>query len=469
MPFLEAHLPEHRELLSREALTLTLKHGEYLMQRGDGGSDIYLLQSGVLEVVDRTRVPEIPVNSLTPGAVVGELAFVTDTSRLVDVRAGTDCVLLAWERDTLKRLFQEHPVIAATFHAEVARLTANRLRRLTDRAIAGSFDLSESVDEDDDVRTWVQRIVGLIKEAIPQHDAQLRVAPESPAAQSAVSTTLDRLETAIAELFEAHSEPDAAAFAERELRRELMPYLVRSSLADRALRRPGGRLGTVQILAQSMINMAMGDGVLGVAMDRWILDRPTFAALRELQPELVRTIQRGLPDGRASEVQILNVGSGSLVAGLLTAIEDHPHPVTVSVIDQSARALALLPDPEPGANATLVPKVANLVALASGDLDLSMPPQDIVVMHHLIEVLPERLAFNLLLQCRRQLAPDGALIVATLGPSADRALLDRLLGWPTIRRPRNGVGELLRAAGFGTVSPVTTAVPGQLIVALEGT
>jgi len=465
VPFLEAHTPEHRDLLERAARSRSLAKGEYLVRRGDQSSEVYQLRSGVLEVVDQTRVPEIIVNTLTPGQVVGELAFVTEGPRSIDVRAGTDCVLLAWDRRLLEDIFAEYPVIAATFHEQVARLTSARLRRITDRAIAGTFAATESVDADDDVRTWVERIVATIKEAMPDHEGRLLVSPDDPAARAAVGATLDRLQAAVRELFDAHHDPTTASFAEKALRAELHPYLSRSSFSERALRRPHGRIGTVLILAQAMIGLPLGDGVMGHLIDRWMLDRPTFTAQRALDPVLTRTVLQGMPDDRRARVQILNVGTGSTVAALAEAARGE---VTLSVVDQSALALALVDREAPLApGVEVVPVEANLVALASGDLDLGMPPQDIVVLHHLLEVLPERVAVSLLGQVRRQLADDGALVVATLGPSDDRVFLDRILGWPTIRRSAAHVRELLRGAGFGKVTPVSTREPGLVFVAIH--
>lgn len=465
MPFLDAHLPEHQVLLSRHAEHRELSRGDYLIRRGEAPGDVYELASGVLEVVDSTRVPEMVLNRLAPGAVVGELAFVEQAPRLVDVRAGTDCVLRAWSATVLEDLFAQHPAVAATFHREVARVTARRLRRLTDRAIAGTFAGPDAVDSDDDAATWVQRIIEGMKEVMPDLEAQARGNPEDPLVRAELFRTFDQLEAAVRELFEAVPDAAGAGTAEAALRRDLHPYLVRSSLAERALRRSSGRLGTVQILAQAMIDRPLGDGAIGALVDEWMLARPTFAALRALHPELVRTVRRGLPDDRTSRLTVLNVGTGSLFAALDHALQDHQESIVLTVVDESPRALQLLPLPAVAPRVDAVTLQTDLVAFATGQRDLELPPQDIVVLHHLVEVLPERIAVALLGQCRRQLADDGALVVSTLGPSNDRVFVGRVLGWPTIRRTALALDELMRAAGFRQVTPVPVRAPGQLLVA----
>ncbi|MEO0603093.1 MAG: methyltransferase domain-containing protein, partial [Myxococcota bacterium] len=336
-------------------------------------------------------------------------------------------------------------------------------RKITDRAIAGTFAATESVDADDDVRTWVERIVSAVKEAMPDLETELRVRPDDVAARASVVATLDRLQTTVRELFDAYPEPGAATFAEKALRSELQPYLARSSLAERALRRPHGRIGTVQILAQAQIGIPLGDGLVGQLVDEWMLDRPTFAALRAMQPEVARTVLRGVPDDRRARVLVLNVGTGSMVSSLVDGSRGE---VTYTVVDQSPRALALLDAPSTKPGVEVLPVKTNVVALASGGVELGLPPQDIIVLHHLLEVLPERVAVTLIDECRRLLAPDGALVVATLGPSSDRVFLDRVLGWPTIRRSQHSLDDLLKGAGFTTVTPVSLREPGQLLVAL---
>ena len=79
--------------------------------------------------------------------------------------------------------------------------------------------------------------------------------------------------------------------------------------------------------------------------------------------------------------------------------------------------------------------------------------------------MPERIALALLTFARARLAPEGVVVLATLGPSSDRSLVDRLLGWPTIRRTRQALTSLLAAADLAPRSAPTLPLPAEMLVA----
>jgi hypothetical protein len=68
--------------------------------------------------------------------------------------------------------------------------------------------------------------------------------------------------------------------------------------------------------------------------------------------------------------------------------------------------------------------------------------------------------------CRQLLTEDGVLLVATLGPSRDRVLLDRVLAWPTIRRTDEALDGLLAAARLETLARPRMKSPLEIRVAV---
>lgn len=465
MAFLDAFGPSHRALFEGAAQTVQLPRAEYLIRRGDPGGDVYLLRTGTLEVVDTRSIPELILNTMTEGAVVGEMAFVDDSPRSVDVRAGTDAVVLRWARDDLRSLLARNPDLAAAFYENVARLAAGRVRFLTEGVGTGAFGKDDHpVADADELRAWVARIAESVKIALQPVETALRRDPDDPGAQQKVRDILDRLEQEVDALFSATRDPAARAFAADHLSRELHPYLVRSSLAERSIRRPQGVAGTAEILAHVLVDTAGGDGRLGELIDRWLLDRPTFRALRALRTPVVDALRRHLPKHRNRRVLLVNAGTGSLVAALVEAL---PHPPTVlTVLDQSRDALSLLDvshtDRSLGVELQTIQE--NLARFAIGRGRFDLPRQDGIVIHGLIEYLPERMAVSLLTVARSLLTPDGVVVIATLGPSRDRALLDRLLAWPTLRRPAESIDGLVHAARLQVTGRPTMEPPAQLVV-----
>jgi hypothetical protein len=144
----------------------------------------------------------------------------------------------------------------------------------------------------------------------------------------------------------------------------------------------------------------------------------------------------------------------------------HP-PTVLTVMDQSRDALALvdvgLVDRPKGCEVATIQE--NLVSFAMGRGRMDLPRQDGIVLHGLLEYLPERIAVALLEACRSLLSDDGVVVLATLAPSPDRSLLDRLLHWPTIRREDTSVRGLLHAAGLKLAFKMVLPDPGMLVVA----
>ncbi|MEQ1507690.1 MAG: cyclic nucleotide-binding domain-containing protein, partial [Myxococcota bacterium] len=303
MSFLDAFGPGHRALFEQAATSVKLARGDLLIRRGDPGGDVFLLRSGTLEVVDSRSAPELILNTLSEGAVVGEMAFVDDSPRSVDVRAGNEAVVLRWARDDLRSLLAKHPDLAAAFYENVARQAATRVRYLTEGAVTGAFGKdAEPVADADQLRAWTASIAERVKVALPPAETALRRDPDDQGAQRRVREVLDQLEAEVDTLFDATRDAGARTFAAEHLARELHPYLFRSSLAERSIRRPQGVSGTAEILAHVLVDTAGGDGRLGELVDRWLLDRPTFRALRALKEPLVEALRHHLPHHRNRQV-----------------------------------------------------------------------------------------------------------------------------------------------------------------------
>ena len=465
--FLDAFGPTHRALFEGAADTVLLERGEYLIRRGDPGGDLFLVRKGALEILDSRTTPELILSTLHEGAVVGEMAFVDDSPRSVDVRAGTPTEVLRWGRDDLRSLLGRNPEFAATFYANLARLAATRIRTLTEGAVAGVFGSdAPKVADADELRAWVDRIASKVKVSLPPIENVLRREPDDPGASQKIRELLDHLEEEVDSLFTATTDPAAGMLAAELLGRELHPYLVRSSLAERSIHRPNGSAGTAEIMAHVLVDTAGGEGRIGEIIDRWLPDRPTLRAMRAMREPLVTELVKHLPAHRNRRVLLVNAGTGSLVARLVEALA-HP-PTVLTVMDQSRDALALLDvglvDRPKGCELQTIQENLPKFAVGRGRMDL--PKQDGVVLHGLLEHLPERLAVSLLDVCRQLLTEDGVLLVATLGPSRDRALLDRLLAWPTIRRTDEAFDGLLKAARLDTVAHPRLRSPLELRVAV---
>ena len=89
----------------------------------------------------------------------------------------------------------------------------------------------------------------------------------------------------------------------------------------------------------------------------------------------------------------------------------------------------------------------DLGRIALGQSSLYLSPQDVVVIPGLLEYLPDLALVSLIGAALGSLAPGGALVLDQLRNSPDRFAFDHLLGWPTLRRSREPLIQLLTGLG----------------------
>ena len=463
--FMESFTTAHQELFLGAGEEVALAKGRYLLRRGDPGGDVYLIRSGQLEVVDRRATPEVVLAVVEEGSVVGELAFIDDSPRSADVRAGGDCRVVRWARDDLRSLLQRHPDFAAQFYETISRVAAHRIRSLSDGAVASASGRDEVAADADLLRGRVAELVEPLKRELPGLEKALKRDADDPLAIGRLIELLEGLQEHVQVLFDALEDRRAAAFCAELLGREMHPWLSRSFLAERCLARPHGASGSAEILAHLLLDRSGGDGPLGDHLDRWLLDRPSFRALRLLRDPLVERVASFLPRHRNRRVLIVNAGTGSLVARMSDAVVERP--TIITVIDQSRDALSFLDAGmvQRREGVALETVQENLAGLAIGRARNDLPPFDAVVLHGLLEYMPERIAVSMLREARTWLAPDGVVVTASLTPSPDRRFVDRLLRWPTIRRTEQETRDLFTAAQLSVIDLDSPEPPALLAVA----
>ena len=93
------------EHLASRLAPLRVEAGSIVVREGDAGDRFYIVAEGELDVTqDGTQIAE-----LTPGGYFGEIALLRDVSRTATVRARTDAVLYALDRDDFLAAVTGHP------------------------------------------------------------------------------------------------------------------------------------------------------------------------------------------------------------------------------------------------------------------------------------------------------------------------------------------------------------------------
>ena len=110
--------------------------GSFVFREGDAGSDMYIIESGTLEVLRGAR-GDVPVATLGPGDFFGEMAILEDQPRFASVRAVSAARLLRVDRAAFAGMLRENFEIAV----RIMRKLVARLRRTEELLQSAQADL----------------------------------------------------------------------------------------------------------------------------------------------------------------------------------------------------------------------------------------------------------------------------------------------------------------------------------------
>ncbi|HUL85563.1 MAG TPA: cyclic nucleotide-binding domain-containing protein [Actinomycetota bacterium] len=108
-------------LLADRTTEFEARAGQVLVEVGQPGSGVFVVESGQVEV----DLPGGRVSLLGPGALFGELSLLTDRPRSARVRARTDVRCIALQRAVFDGLLKDHPSIAVAMLPVLAERLAD--------------------------------------------------------------------------------------------------------------------------------------------------------------------------------------------------------------------------------------------------------------------------------------------------------------------------------------------------------
>jgi CRP-like cAMP-binding protein len=108
---------------------LGLRPGTFLFREGDAGHDMYLLARGAVFVLSGPPGDEVVIDELDKGAVFGEIAMLSGSTRTASIRTATPCTLVRIQRDVLLSLMKNEPELRETiWRAFAARVFDDFIR-----------------------------------------------------------------------------------------------------------------------------------------------------------------------------------------------------------------------------------------------------------------------------------------------------------------------------------------------------
>jgi len=111
-----------------DQFVVTYLMGDIIFSEGDLGTEMYIVQSGVVEIFKKIRGRQKVLASLEKGDFFGEMSVLEDVSRTASARAKTDVELVRINQTTFDQMIKGNTEIAVRMLRKLSR----RLRETTD-------------------------------------------------------------------------------------------------------------------------------------------------------------------------------------------------------------------------------------------------------------------------------------------------------------------------------------------------
>jgi CRP-like cAMP-binding protein len=130
-PLFRALPPEALEWLAEQVRGREVAAGAVVVHQGEAAEDLYLVESGRLEVTTASGGRTLALGLLGPGDFFGEMALLRKSPRSATVTALADARLWALSRAGLVAVIRQHPAVGDHLRAVTRqRALANALHAL---------------------------------------------------------------------------------------------------------------------------------------------------------------------------------------------------------------------------------------------------------------------------------------------------------------------------------------------------
>lgn len=109
------------------------KSGERLIEQDTTGRSMYLILSGLAEVVRRDEDQSRVIATLGPGQVFGEIGYIRETQRTADVVATTEITALKFDYERMQKDLRYFPNIVAKLNFNISYILGKRLADMVEQ------------------------------------------------------------------------------------------------------------------------------------------------------------------------------------------------------------------------------------------------------------------------------------------------------------------------------------------------
>ena len=121
---------EQLRLLAFGAETMQLPPDRKLYREDDEADSAYVVLGGRIVLYREHRRRAGRCRTVGPGAMLGELALIADTSRLTSAVAAGEAEVLRLSRSMFRRILEEYPETAQALHARITEELQAMIRRI---------------------------------------------------------------------------------------------------------------------------------------------------------------------------------------------------------------------------------------------------------------------------------------------------------------------------------------------------
>jgi CRP/FNR family transcriptional regulator, cyclic AMP receptor protein len=113
--------------------------GEYLFEKGQPGTAMFIIKTGLVKVVVPGHESEVELATIHPEDFLGELALLDDTPRSASAKATEKTEALAFFREDLSELIETYPVIAVKIMRDLSIIIGQRLKASNEQLMCREF------------------------------------------------------------------------------------------------------------------------------------------------------------------------------------------------------------------------------------------------------------------------------------------------------------------------------------------
>ncbi len=131
VPLFQSFTNEQLRLIAFGTEHLSINKGRELFREGDTAECGFVILSGSVNLVEDSNTSRRIIQTVNRGALIGELALITATTRPCGAVAAENSEVIRVNRSLMRRVLDEYPDLAADLHADISARFSDFLKNIT--------------------------------------------------------------------------------------------------------------------------------------------------------------------------------------------------------------------------------------------------------------------------------------------------------------------------------------------------